>query len=92
MIMEVRGAYLFNLQNVTGNDLGGLDLEQTTITEYHSLEGKGLLELVDNRSGLEFLDESNTGVEQQESADDTKVDPILEPSSKNSRSLGDVSR
>lgn len=55
---------LLNLKNVTGNDLGGLDLLELTVTEDDSLESQSLLQLVDNGTGLELLDETNTGVKQ----------------------------
>ncbi|TLD09389.1 uncharacterized protein PgNI_07616 [Pyricularia grisea] len=55
---------LLNLKNVTGNDLGGLDLLELTVTEDDSLEGEGLLQLVNDGTSLELLDETNTGVKQ----------------------------
>jgi hypothetical protein len=51
--------YLLNLEDITGNDLWGLNLEETTITENDGLQGESLLELVDDRASLEFLDETN---------------------------------
>jgi hypothetical protein len=78
---------LLDLQDITGNDLGGLDLLEGTVTEDDSLEGQSLLELLDDGTGLELLDETNTGVEQQQGADDTEVDPILETGGQDSGSL-----
>lgn len=78
---------LLDLQDITGNDLGRLDLLEGTVTKNNSLERKGLLELVDNGTGLEFLDETDGGVEKEKSADDTEINPILETGSKNSSSL-----
>lgn len=48
-----------------------------------AVEGRkcSLLEFVDNRTGLEFLDETDRGVEEQQTADDTEIDPVLETSS-----------
>jgi hypothetical protein len=37
-----------------------------------------LLELVDDGTSLVFLDETDDGVEEQKTADDTEIDPILE--------------
>jgi hypothetical protein len=78
---------LLNLEDITGNDLGSLNLLESAITEDNSLEGKSFLEFVDDGTGLVFLEETNTGVEQKESADDTEIDPILETGSKDGSSL-----
>ena len=79
--------HLLNLQDITGNNLGGLNLLEGTVTENDSLESKSLLQLLDNRTGLVFLNETNTGVKQQQGADDTEINPILETGSQNSGSL-----
>lgn len=39
---------LLNLEDITGDDFGGLNLLQSTVTENNSLESKGLLEFGDN--------------------------------------------
>ncbi len=78
---------LLNLEDITGNDLGGLNLLEGAITENDSLEGKSLLEFLDNRTSLEFLNETDTSVKQEKSANDTEIDPILETGSENSGSL-----
>lgn len=80
------GTFL-NLENITGNDLGSLNLLEGTVTENNSLESKSLLQLVDDGTGLVFLDETNGGVKQKKGADDTEIDPILETGSKNGSSL-----
>lgn len=79
--------HLLDLEDITGNDLGGLNLLEGTVTENNGLESQGLLEFFDNGTGLEFLDETDTGVEQEQSADDTEIDPVLETGSQNSGSL-----
>lgn len=76
-----------NLQDIAGDDLGGLDLLKSTVTENDCLESESLLQFVDNGTSLEFLDETDTGVEQEKSADDTEIDPVFETGSKNSGSL-----
>lgn len=78
---------LLNLKDITGNDLGGLNLLEGTVTEDNSLEGKGLLQFLDNGTSLELLDETDTGVKQQKSANDTEINPILETGSQNGSSL-----
>ncbi|TLS28806.1 hypothetical protein PpBr36_01840 [Pyricularia pennisetigena] len=55
---------LLNLKNVTGDDLGSLDLLELTVTEDDSLQGESLLQLVDDGTSLELLDETNTSVKQ----------------------------
>ncbi|ROV95796.1 hypothetical protein VPNG_08757 [Cytospora leucostoma] len=80
---------LLNLKNVTGNNLGGLELLQCTVAEDNSLQSQSLLEFVDNATSLEFLNETDTSVEQEQSADDTEIDPILKTSSQDSSSLHD---
>ena len=52
----------------------------TSVTENNSLESEGLLQFVDNGTSLEFLDETNSSVEQKKTADDTEIDPVLETS------------
>jgi hypothetical protein len=79
--------HLLNLEDITGNDLGSLDLLEGTVTENDSLESESLLQLVDNGTGLVFLEETDTGVKQEQSANDTEIDPILETGSENSSSL-----
>jgi hypothetical protein len=79
--------HLLNLKDITGNDLRGINLEETTVTEHNSLESERLLELVDNGTSLEFLDETDRRVKQQKRADDTEIDPVLETRSKNGSSL-----
>ena len=79
--------YLFDLKDIAGDDLGSLDFAELAITEHHGLESEGLLELIDNGAGLEFLDETDAGVEQQQTADDTEVDPIGETGGKHGSSL-----
>jgi hypothetical protein len=75
---------LLNLEDITGNNLGGLDLLESAVTEDNSLQSKGLLELFNDGSGLEFLDETNSCVQKKQSADDSEIDPILKTSGKNS--------
>jgi len=79
----------FDLEDVTGNDLRGLDFRKATVTENDSFEGESLLQFVDDRSGLELLDETDTGVEHQKSTDNTEINPILKTGSKNGSSLDD---
>ncbi|CAI6098591.1 unnamed protein product [Clonostachys chloroleuca] len=78
---------IINLKDITGNDLVGLNLLQGTITEDSGLESESLLEFVDDRTGLVFLEETNTGVKQQETANNTEINPIFETGSENSSGL-----
>ena len=84
---KTRLAYLLELQNVTRNNFRGLDFLQSAIAQHGGLEGERLFQLVDNGTGLEFLDETDSRVEQQKRANDTKIDPILQTGGENSGSL-----
>lgn len=79
--------HLFNLEDITGDNFGSLNLLEGTVTENNSLESEGLLQLLDDRTSLEFLNETDTGVEQEQGANDTEIDPILKTGSQNSGSL-----
>jgi hypothetical protein len=80
-------SYLFNLENVTRNDFRSLDFVKSAITKDDSLESQGLLQFVDNGSGLIFLDETNGGIEQEQGKDNAEVDPVLKTCSKYCGSL-----
>jgi len=84
--------YFFALEDVTRNDFGSLNFDKLAITKNGGLESERLLQFFDNGTGLVFLDETDEGVEQQKSADDTKIDPILKTSSENSGSLQNISK
>jgi hypothetical protein len=50
------------LENVTRNNLRSFDFKKSSVTEYNSLQGKGLLQLIYNGTSLEFLDETDGSV------------------------------
>jgi hypothetical protein len=79
--------YLFDLQNVAGDDFWGLDFLELAVTENSSLERECLLQFGDDGAGLVFLDETDGGVEEQQSANDTEVDPVLKTGSEHGGSL-----
>ena len=79
--------YILDLENITRNDLRSLDFSETTVTENNSLESKSLLQLLDDRTSLEFLNETNGSVKEQETANNTEIDPVLKTSSKDSSGL-----
>ncbi|CAH0059372.1 unnamed protein product [Clonostachys solani] len=81
---------IINLEDITGNDFVGLNLLQGTITEDSGLESESLLEFVDDRTGLVFLEETDTGVKEQETANNTEINPIFETGSENSSSLNET--
>ncbi|VUC35121.1 unnamed protein product [Clonostachys rosea] len=83
---------IINLEDITGNDLVGLNLLQGTITEDSGLESESLLEFIDDRTGLVFLKEPDTGVKEQETANNTEINPIFETGSENSSSLDETAR
>lgn len=61
----------------------GSDVDRLAVSEGHSLEGQGFLEFIDNRPGLELLEETHCGIEQKETAYDSEVNPILKAGGKN---------
>jgi hypothetical protein len=80
-------SYFFNLENITGDDLWSLNLLELAVTENGGFESKSLLQFFDNGTGLVFLDETDASVEQEQSANNTEVDPVLKTSSENRSSL-----
>ena len=83
----VVSAYFFDLKDIAGNDLRSFDLAELTIAKNNSFEGESLLQLVDDGAGLELLDETDTSVEQKQSADDTEIDPVGKTSGEDSGRL-----
>jgi hypothetical protein len=79
----------FDLEDITRHDFRGFDFGESTVTENGGLESESLLELVDDVTGLEFLDETDTGVEQKQGTNDTEIDPILKTGGENSSGLHD---
>lgn len=75
------------MQDITGDDLGSIDFTEGAITKNGGLEGERLLQFFDDGTGLKFLDETDGGVEQQQSADDTEIDPIFETGSQDGGGL-----
>ena len=84
--------HFLDLQDITGDDFGGLNLLEGAVTEDDGLESERLLQLLDDGTSLELLDETNAGVEQEQRANDTEIDPILETSGKDGGSLADRKR
>jgi hypothetical protein len=62
---------LFHLEDVARNDFRGLQFAKCTISENNGFQGQRLLQLVDNGASLEFLDETNGGVEKKQRTNDT---------------------
>ena len=90
--VEPGQAHVFNLEDVTRHDLGRLNLGETTVAQHDGLERQRLLELLDNGPGLEFLHEADGSVEQEQGADDAKVDPVLETGGENGGGLGCITK
>jgi hypothetical protein len=75
------------LEDISGNDLRSLDLGETTITEDNGLQGQSLFQFIDNRTCLVFLNETDSGVEHKQGANDTEINPILKGGGEKSGSL-----
>src|SRR5205823_6191705 len=82
-----REPYLLYLEDITRNDLRGLNFSQTSIAQHNGLEREGLLQFIYDRTSLKLLDKANASVEQEQGADDTKINPILKTSREDSSSL-----
>lgn len=78
-----------DLEDITGDDLRGLDLLERAITQNNGLEGKRLLKLLDDGTSLELLDETDGGVEDEQGANDTEINPVLKTGSENGGGLHD---
>jgi hypothetical protein len=83
------GRTLLDDDNVTGDELTGEDGLLLVVTNDNCLHGNVTLEGGDDIGGLLFLVPTDNGVEQQDTANDTKVDPILETGSEKSSELHD---
>lgn len=55
--------HFFDLEDITGNDFRSIDFSELAITENNCLERESLLQLVDNGTGLELLNETDGSVE-----------------------------
>ena len=75
------------MENITGHNIGCLDLYHTSTSENNSSKCQRLLQLIDNGAGFELLDKADRGVEHEKGDDDAKVDPVLKASGETSRSL-----
>ncbi|KAH3673884.1 hypothetical protein OGATHE_001864 [Ogataea polymorpha] len=80
---------VFQLQNVTWNNLRSSNFNRVAISDDGGSVCQRLLQLVDNRTGLVLLDETDTGVQHQQTTDNTEIDPVLETGSQNGSSLHD---
>jgi len=54
----------FDLNDITGNDFGGFDFDEGTVSEGNGFKGKSLFQLFDNGTSLKFLDKTDCGVEE----------------------------
>jgi hypothetical protein len=79
--------HFFDLENITRHNFWCFNFLKLAVAENSCLESERLLQFFDNGTGLEFLNETDTGVEQKQSANNTEVDPVLKTGSKNGGSL-----
>jgi len=83
------GSTLLDDDNVTGDELTGENGLLLVVADDNCLHGNVTLEGGDDISGLLLLVPTNNGVEQQDTANDTEVNPILETGSEKSSELHD---
>ena len=75
-------AYLDD-ENITRNEITGRDFLFLTISDDSCFECDISLKFSDDITSLLFLIPSNKGVEEQDSDNDTEIDPILKTSCEN---------
>lgn len=75
--------------NVTGNELASENGLLLVVTDDDSLHGNVTLERCDDIGSLLLLVPTDNGVEQQDTANDTEINPILETGSEKSSELHD---
>jgi hypothetical protein len=83
------GRTLLDDDDVTGDELTGEDGLLLVVTDDDCLHGNVTLEGGDDIGSLLFLVPTDDGVEQQDTANDTEVDPILETGGEKSSELHD---
>jgi hypothetical protein len=83
------GVTLLDDDDITGNELSGENGLLLVVTDDDSLHGNVTLERGDDISGLLLLVPTDNGVEQQDTANDTEINPILETGSEKSSELHD---
>lgn len=83
------GLTLFNNDDVTGNKLTSENGLLLVVTNDGGLHGDITLERSDDIGSLLLLVPTDDGVEQQDTADDTEIDPILKTSGEKSSELHD---
>jgi hypothetical protein len=80
-------AYFFDLKNITRDNFGSFDFLQLAVAEDGGLESKSLFQFLDDGTSLEFLDETDGSIEQEQGANDTEIDPILKTGSEHGGGL-----
>ena len=54
----------FDLNDITGNDFGGLEFDESAVSKGNCLECKSLLQLFDDGTGLEFLNKTDCSIKE----------------------------
>jgi len=62
--------------NVTGNKVTDVDLDELAITPGAGLESEGLTKSIKSGLGLGFLDETDESVDEEQTGDNSKVGPV----------------
>lgn len=77
--------------NITGNELTSENVLLLAVTNNGTTHGNVTLERGDDIGGRLFLVEGDEGVEQQDTADDTEIDPVTQTDSQQSSNFHDCS-
>ncbi|KAH3668244.1 hypothetical protein OGAPHI_001998 [Ogataea philodendri] len=78
---------VLKLQDVTWNNVSCTNFNRVAVSDNSSRVSQSLFQFVDNRTGLVFLDETNTSVQHKQTTDNTEIDPVLKTSGQDSGSL-----
>ncbi|KAI7824617.1 hypothetical protein BC939DRAFT_449611, partial [Gamsiella multidivaricata] len=76
--------------NITRNQGGDIELNQMAIAPAAGLQGKSLTKGIQGRLGLGLFNETDTGVDEQQTQNDTKIQPILDDGRDDTSNLDQV--
>lgn len=70
------------MNHVSRHDVLNLDLNLMAIANDDGLQGQGVLQTVDDVTGVVLLNKPNDSVEQQQPTDHAEIHPVLQTGSK----------
>lgn len=70
------GLYLVDFQDIPRDNLRRVDFDNVSIPDQNCLQGQCFLQFLHDGASLELLNKPDAGVEDEECANDAKVDPV----------------